>query len=140
MVDENHRPVLIESVSSSTAFCYPLYGDWKKSTTFSGASAVAESRANVFYAARFLDAPQEMCVLNGVVARGETKMNVSLWSESAGLYRNDVGLLRVGFSRAGLQSENASAEGKSSGRPSPLVTLSDVDGLKGGMNLPLYDR
>ena len=108
--------------------------------TFSGASEVAENRENVFYAAQLLDAPQEMYVLTGEVARGETKMNVSLWSESAGFYRNDVGMSRVGFLRAGLQSENASAEGKSSGRPSPLVTLSDVDGLKGGTNLPLYDR
>ena len=140
MVDENHRREWIESVLSLTAFCYPLCDEWKILMTSSGASAVAENRENVFYAAQFLDGPQEMYVVNGVLGRGGTRMNVSLSLESAGLYPNDVGVLRVGSSSAGLQSENACVQGKSSDPPSSLVILSDVDGLKGDRNLPLYDR
>lgn len=140
MVDESHRRELIESVLSSTAFCYPLCDKWKISTTFSGASAVAENRENVSYGAQSLDGQQEMYVVNRVLGRDEMKMNVSLSSESAGLYPNDVGMLCVGFSRGGLQSENACGEVKSSGCLSSLGILIDVDAWKGDRNLRLNDR
>lgn len=140
MVDEGHRQELIESVLSSAAFCYRLCDEWKIPMTFSGASAVEENRENVFYAARFLDSPQEKYVVNEVLGRGVTKMSVSLLPESAGLYLSDVGVLRVGFLRAGLQSEDSCVQERSIDRLSALVTLSDVDALKGGRNLPLNDR
>lgn len=140
MVDESHRRELIGSVLSSTAFCYPLCDEWKISTAFSGASAVAENRRNVFYAAQSLDGLQEMYVVNRVLGRDEMTMNVSLSSESAGLYSYDVGVLCVGFSRGGLQSENVCGEEKSSGCLSSLGILIDVDGLKGNRNPPLNDR
>lgn len=78
--------------------------------------------------------------MNGLLGCGETRMNVSLSSESDRLYLNDVLVLCVGFVAGGLQSENACGEGKSSGSLSSLVILSDVDALKGDRNLPLNDR
>ena len=140
MVDENHRRELIGSVLSSTAFCYPVCDGWRILMIFSGASVVAENRENVFYAARFLDVPQEMYVVSGMLGRSVTKMSVFLSSESDGSYPNDVGVLRAGFLSAGLKSENACVQGKSSDRLSSLVTLSDVDALKGDRSLPLNDR
>lgn len=78
--------------------------------------------------------------MNGLLGRGETRMNASLSSESDGLYPNDVLALCVCFVAGGLQSEDAGGEGKSSGYPSSLVILSDVDALKGDRNLPLNDQ